>query len=467
MRSTRALVPLLPLILFTTACGDSGGASETGTGTTTDPGTGTASDTGDTDPTGGVAVGPTYWDDVAPIFFNRCVTCHQAGGVGPFVLDTYAEAKKWAPATAASVEARTMPPWLVTDDGTCGTFQDSKAVPQEEIDTIRAWVDAGTPEGTPRSDLQAPAPETLPDAVEFKTPKFSPAIQGGALAEFDEYRCFKVDTNLAADRFLTGYSVKPGTPAMIHHVLAITVDPGATGAGGKKNSEIIAALDAESPDRDGWPCFGAAGDGVNPGGIPVSWAPGQGVTSLPENIGFRVKKDDYLILQVHYNLVDPQLQGLEDQTSLQVRFADTVEREGFFNLPDDFLGSLFSGNPEQLEPGKPSVTYTFDHSLDYLPFLGAQTADLYGILPHMHQRGRKFRVELIEDGGAPQCATDVKAWDFNWQLFYFFDKPVPLTTKSKLRVTCEFDTQGATEPVLPGWGTQNEMCLAGLFIVPK
>ncbi len=470
MRSTRALGPLLPLILFTTACGDSSGANETGTGTgtgtgtATDPGTGTG---GDTDPTGGVAAGPTYWDDVAPIFFDNCVTCHQAGGIGPFVLDNYAEAKKWAPAAVTSVEERSMPPWLVTDDGSCGTFQDSKALSQAEIDTVRAWLDAGTPEGQPRSDLQAPAPESLTDAVEFKTPKFLPAIKGGDLAQFDEYRCFRVDTKLAADRFLTGYSVTPGTPAMIHHVLAITVDPEGAGEGGQKNKDIIAALDAESPDRDGWPCFGAAGDGVDPGGIPVSWAPGQGIISLPEGIGYRIKKEDYLILQVHYNLVDPKLAGIVDQTSLKIRFADTVEREGFFNLPDDFLGSLFSGNPDVLEPGKSAVTYTFDHKLDYLPFFGAQAADLYGVFPHMHQRGRKLRVELIEDGGAPQCAADVKAWDFNWQLFYFYDQPLPLTPKSTLRITCEYDTQSATEPVLPGWGTQNEMCLAGIFIVPK
>jgi hypothetical protein len=36
----------------------------------------------------------------------------------------------------------------------------------------------------------------------------------------------------------------------------------------------------------------------------------------------------------------------------------------------------------------------------------------------------------------------------------------------RLEVTCEFDTRGATGPVTPGWGTQNEMCLAGLYLVP-
>lgn len=467
MQYRPAFVPLFSLILVAACGGNGDGASATEAGST-GAGSGTeatAASTGD-DPTG-AAVGPTYWQDVAPIFFEHCVSCHQSGGIGPFVLDTYGEAKTWAVAAAASTTAKTMPPWLVTDDGSCGTFQDSRALTPAAIETIQAWVDAGAPEGEPRTDLAPPTPEVLGDAVTFKTPKFGPEIQGGDLAEFDEYRCFRVETGLSADRFITGSSVEPGTPAMIHHLLAIIVDPEDTGAGGQKNKDIIAALDADSPDRDGWPCFGAAGDGVNPRGIPVSWAPGQGVSELPPGVGYRVKQSDWMILQVHYNLVDPALKGTQDQTALNVRFVDSVEREGYFDLPDEFLTSLGSGTPAQLEPGKASVTYTFDYKFDYLPFLGAQSADLYGVFPHMHQRGRKLKVELIEDGGAPQCAADVQAWDFGWQLYYFYAEPLPLTPKSTLRITCDYDTQSAKTPVLPGWGTQNEMCLAGLFVVPN
>src|SRR5690606_29482673 len=58
----------------------------------------------------------TYWQDVAPIYFEHCVGCHREGGIGPFVLDDYPSAAGWASTSATAVENRVMPPWLVTDD---------------------------------------------------------------------------------------------------------------------------------------------------------------------------------------------------------------------------------------------------------------------------------------------------------------------------------------------------------------
>jgi hypothetical protein len=444
----------IPVFALVVACsGDDGEASATDA--TTDS------------TTAGEDAPLTYWQDIAPIYYARCVTCHQAGGIGPFRLDDYAEAEQWAGASASAVAARTMPPWLVTDDGSCGSFEGSRALAPAEIEAIETWAAAGAPEGEPRTDLALPEIEALADAVTYETPSFVPEAEGGDLAAFDEYRCFRVDTGITGDRFLTGYSVEPGVAEMIHHVLVVIVDPEAPGAGGVKNKDLIAALDAESPDRDGWPCFGAAGEGVQPRGIPVSWAPGQGVSALPEGTGYRISEDDWMIVQVHYNLTDDALAGVEDKTAVHVRYADSVEREGHFFLPDDLLNSLVLGDPVELAPGEPSVEYTFDFKLaEFLPYHGAQSGSLHGIFPHMHQYGRKLKVELVEGDAAPRCAADVQRWDFDWQLYYFYQQPLPLTLDSKLRITCDYDTRGATEPILPGWGTNNEMCLAGVFIVP-
>lgn len=409
----------------------------------------------------------TFWQDVAPIYFENCVGCHQEGSIAPFALDTYESARTFAEAAKAETQARTMPPWLVTDDGTCGEYHYSRALSQEQIDTIAAWVDGGAVEGEPRSNLQTPAIPALDSGMDVQTPSFVPEIQGGQLAEFDEYRCFLIDVPGDADTFLTGYDVLPGNPAMVHHVLGILVDPDFEVAPGITNRDVITQLDNESPDRDGWPCFGAAGDGTEERDVPITWAPGQGITEYPEGTGVRIRSTDLFVVQVHYNMAEEEVRGQSDQTTVRLRLEDSVAREGFFILPDLFIETIESSEPASLEPRQASVEYTWELDVGQAlaEFGLPNTVEVHGVFPHMHEYGRKLRVELIQ-GDESQCAADVQNWDFHWQLFYFYKTPFTITPETRMRVTCTYNTLDADEPVTPGWGTRNEMCLAGLFLVP-
>jgi Flp pilus assembly pilin Flp len=125
--------------------------------------------------------------------------------------------------------------------------------------------------------LTLPPQPTLDGAIDITTPMFAPVAQGGQEAEFDEYRCFAIDAPVTANSFLTGYAVTPGDASIVHHLITFVVDPQAAGQDGRTNGAIMQALDDESPDRLGWPCFGAAGDNVDVSGVPVTWAPGQGI----------------------------------------------------------------------------------------------------------------------------------------------------------------------------------------------
>jgi len=471
MHHVRPVLATLVLMLTAGCGGDNvstteGAGTSTGASSTGEVSTGEAPTSTDTDPTGG-AVAPTYWQDVAPIYFEKCGACHQADGIAPFVLTDYASAKLWAAPSASSVTARTMPPWLVRDDGTCGVFQDSKALAADEIAVIEAWAAGGAQEGTPREDLEVPVLDRLETGLDLATPSFVPEIVGGDLAPSDEYRCFLVDHEFTKDTFLTGFDVVPGNPKIVHHMLGIVVDPTVDQGGGKTNADVLAELDAMSPDRDGWPCFGAAGDGVEEAGIPVTWAPGMGVVHFPADTGYRIPAGSKFVIQVHYNLADPQVLGQPDKSTMRLELRDSVPVEGFFNLPDPFLDSLGEAMPDQLEPGQPAVKYTWELPIGlYLASIGFVETDLYGIFPHMHQRGRKMTIELV-DGDEARCAGDVQRWDFAWQLFYFYAVPLKITPSTSLRVTCEYNTVGDIEPVLPGWGTMNEMCLAGVYAVPR
>lgn len=369
---------------------------------------------------------------------------------------------------AKAMRNRTMPPWPMISDGSCGNYLNSPWLSELDIKTVENWLAAGTPEGTPRSDLITSPKAALIGGTPFKTPNFTPVPQGGSLAAHDEYRCFVLPTNFSHDQFVTGYEVSPGNKAMIHHVLVYSVDPSAQSDTSLTNGALMKKLDNESPDREGWPCFGSAGDGVAPKGVPVSWAPGQGATYFPENTGFRIRTSDQLIAQVHYNLVNPLLIGQSDQTQVSLALKDSVAREGFFILNDPFLGSLYNEVPDTLAPGRSSVDYTW--SLPMAEFTTASVTgklDLYGSMPHMHERGNKFSAQLVHANGTSECAADIQEWDFHWQHYYFYSKPFTVRASDVIKATCTFDTSADTVPVLPGWGTDNEMCLYGMFLVPQ
>ena len=98
---------------------------------------------------GGVCVDteepPTYWDDVQPLFAQYCGSCHTGGGSGGHDLGTnfddgsadsyYCPGKTKAECTIERINDGSMPIGGTVSD-------DDKA-------TIQAWVDAGTPLGTP------------------------------------------------------------------------------------------------------------------------------------------------------------------------------------------------------------------------------------------------------------------------------------------------------------------------------
>lgn len=456
---------------FAPACADEGNSTPDDTDSAVDAGADPSADAGT-----GTSEEVTYWKHMAPLFERHCLRCHQESGIGPVRLDLYAEAKKHAALIGHSTMARQMPPWDATSDGSCGEFQGSLALDDEQIALIAAWVQGGAKEGTP-GRVNVPALDQLPNASEYALPNYAPVAQGGVLAQNDDYHCFLIDTNVSAERFITGYDIVPGAQEIVHHVLVSVVDPQAPADGmlpaGTTNAQVMAELDAESPDEPGWSCFGQAGEGVRVRSLPVVWAPGQGVVRFPGDSGASVRPTDKLVVQVHYNLADPEQRGKTDATHVRFELAQHVENIAIFATPDALLESLFGPEPDTLEPGQASVRYSFTRTVEELELedsAGAIDAEqlaglkLWGAMPHMHQLGHKLQMRVQSDAAsAMTCAVDVQRWDFHWQRMYFYQQPWQLNADSQFEITCDFDTRPAQMPVMPGWGTSNEMCLTTLF----
>jgi hypothetical protein len=360
-----------------------------------------------------------------------------------------------------------MPPYLITHDGSCGQFEDSDALAPAQIDTLQDWAAGKMKEGT-KVTLTPPRPPALEGGREYQTPAITPVAVGTPLALYDEYRCFPLETGLDRDQFITAHQVVPGKPEIVHHLIGYLVDPGRRTRSGKTNGEIMAALDAADPDRVGWSCFGGAGDGLEEDSSPILWAPGTGTVYYPDNLGVKQRATDKLIVQIHYNLADEKNKGLSDSTTVKIRYADSVAREAFFITPDGFLETLFTKKqPDVLLPGMASVPYTWKKSMAEMGLGMAPPLEVIAIGPHMHQRGRSSELRFLGGGspGGDECMARVEDWNFHWQRPYYYKTPRPLlTSDSQIQLTCQYDTSQDTHPVLPGWGTRNEMCLDSLMV---
>ena len=439
--------------------GTGGGAS--GSGSSTPP---TDPDVVSSDPNAASADAPTYYRDVLPVFAQKCVGCHQEGGIAPFALDDYEAARARGTQIADYTENRVMPPYGIQPGGACGSFDESRMLTPDQIALIGAWGRGDRAEGTPASVALPPLP-ALDGATDFALPNFTPQVDGSEIALFDEYRCFLVDPNATELAFVTGYDVLPGAPAIVHHVLAFIVDPNAPSRDGRSNAEVMQALhDTDpNPEREGWSCFGAAGEGVDVESSPVAWGPGQGVIEYPGNIGVPLAPGRQIVVQVHYNLADASNIGLSDQTRLRLRLQPSVPRAAAFALEDPLLDSLYDGQPTTLEPGQSSVKYVWERSGADIGVPPGAELGLVAIMPHMHALGHKYTFE-VDNGNGYECQGQIDRWDFNWQHMYQYTQPLTFNANTRVRVTCDFDTLGATEPVTPGWGTRNEMCLATMML---
>ncbi len=466
---TRRSLPLAVFVALTVCSfvGCSPG-NEVSSATATEGSSGSDSDAdSDESETGVDPTVPTYYGDVLPIFAAACQNCHHSGGIAPFVTDRYDEVVAWGPAIAAAVEARTMPPFLVDNSGVCQTFEHARWLADDEVATIQAWVEADMPEGVRPDQLpQPPQPEALMGAqiVELNTPSYTPKAKGTPDALYDDYRCFPVEIGGDTTQFLQGFEVVPGNDAIVHHAVGFKVDPGRTVIGELTNAGIMELLDGQD-DEPGWECFGAAGENVLVDGVPLTWAPGVSAINYPEGTGIRFEPGEIMVVQMHYYLANAD--G-EDSTKVRLSMADSVEREGYLGIYDALLFSMFSGSPTTLEPGQPDVLFSWETSLSsFFGDLGqASEYEVMGILPHMHRLGQRMQVNYEVDGDEA-CGAYIPNWDFDWQQVFFYETPPVLKPNDRIHVTCEWNTEGVANPVTPGFGSDNEMCLIGVYVAPK
>lgn len=427
----------------------------------------------------------TWYQDVAPILAQHCMSCHRSGGVAPFSLEDYEVAAANAPRLLEAVEAGLMPPWDAVAAPDCAPPREWKHDPRlsdAQIAVLRDWITDGTPVGTV-ADLPHPPGDTLRNPTHMMTP----VVPFTTTGDHDQFVCFVLDPATSADRWLTGFEVIPGNPKVVHHVLVFGVTP-------------AAATAARDADLIGKPIPDCAGVFTDPAtGAPLTyligaWTPGSQPLDTGD-LGLAVPAGGAFLLQMHYHPGGAPTNG-PDATALKVRLDDHPPSSSYLlggwgnagAAPALLPGPNDRGAPEFRIPA--NVAEHTETMRFVVPGTASDRARALFAYPHMHYIGTKMSVTIERSRppvGVPsrECLVNVSQWDFDWQRHYEYDAPVaelPLVRGGDvIEVTCTFDNTlanpfvrrmleelGLQEPIEVTLGEQSldEMCLGMFGLVP-
>ena len=409
----------------------------------------------------------TYHQDVEPLLAAHCETCHTQGGIAPFSLGTFAQAKAMAASISAAVTQKTMPPWPPA--GTCNSYQHDRSLTDAEIGKLQAWALEGAPEGDATSAPAAltPAPSGLSRVDQTLA---MPVTYTPQPHQTDDYRCFLVPWGGEVKKYITGFTAHPGNARIVHHVIAYLVPA----ADAQQYKDLAAAGGTQ-----GYPCFGGPGGDGFPGWVGA-WAPGSVGGDFPAQTGIEINPGDQIVLQVHYNMLNGP--GQTDQTHIDLKLDDAVTRvASVLPFADP---SWLNKKTMDIAANDPAASHSFSYDVTpYMDYLtrGAVPSGhpfrVYSAGAHMHLHGHREVLSIERADGGEDCMLDVPAWNFHWQGSYDFSEPLIVNPGDKLSVSCTWDNTAANQPVVDGvqqtprdlnWGegTTDEMCL-GIFYVTR
>lgn len=450
---------------------------------------------GGSDPLG-TAAAPTWHAEVAPIVALHCQGCHQEGGIAPFSLQSYEQAKMWSKALPGVVAVGQMPPFLAAETDDCKprfAFKDDLRLSADKLAVLDAWAAAGAPEGDPLTAAPLPTPPALElDDADVTVTIPSPiTVEGGS----DQFICFSLAPDLAplaptgpeaavlGERVLVdAVQVHPGNAAIVHHVLVYTDAEGES-----------AAL---AGDQGYYDCFG--GPGLSAPSLVMAWAPGSTPIQAPEGVALAIPSTGRLVMQVHYHPVGaPQT---DSATSLQLRKYDA-------GIPDYIASMTLMGNSRGtsasgmgLQPGPndgaeaefkiPAGAQNHTETMRLTVPADGPPNYIWAVGTHMHYVGTDMRIGITRanPGSEPadECLLQTPNWDFNWQRGYLYDVPIAQAPTARggdtINLRCTYDNsmqnpfvaqalqqQGLAEPrdVLLGEATLDEMCLGVFGIAQK
>lgn len=359
-----------------------------------------------------MAQSPTWNQDIAPIVFEHCSSCHHQGGLAPFSLVNYTDAYQNINDIATDVGERKMPPW--PPQPSYSHFVGERALTYQQVNAIEDWINAGAPEGT-GTPPTPPSFNSVSMMSVIDTTIALPAYQ--IQGSIDEYRTFVVHSGLDSDKFINQIEFMVGNNAVVHHIL-IYQDPTNTswnydqndpGPGYTSNGTTVASPYAT---------------------LITGWAPGVPIEILPSNFGIKVPAGSDFVVEFHYA---PGHQGEIDSSKINLHYCTSnvnvrqvvVSPVLYYQFPSLVNGPLFIP-ANSVNTFTERAKFTLDKSL-------------ISVGPHMHLIGTSIKSFFVDGAGDTTHLINIPRWDFHWQGFYTFQHIIKLPANTYLYAQATYD----------------------------
>lgn len=383
----------------------------------------------------------TFYRDVLPILQKSCQECHRPGEVGPMPLMTYEQTKKAASRIGEALTLGKMPPWFA--DPAVNHFANDRTLPRGEVETIQRWIESGTAAGDPKD---APPPSVFTEGWQIGQPDLVLELPNAYQVPAHglvEYQFVVLPLNFTEDRWVQAFEVRPGNPAVVHHITAVMRGPGSRWL-------------AEVPPGTFRP---KRGDTVDPTGLGMSagslgaYTPGQPPVTYKPGRAMLVKAGSDLVLEMHYT---PNGKPAADRSRVGFIFAR--------QRPAEMVRRFTVVNTRfEIPPGMASVRVDASTTIK-------TDMKLVALHPHMHLRGKAAEVSAALPNG--ETRTLLKArYDPMWQLRYVLADELELKYGTRLDASWWFDNSrhryNPDPTATVRWGDQNweEMALMGFEVV--
>jgi hypothetical protein len=317
-------------------------------------------------------------------------------------LRTYEDVRPWVRSIKMRVETRQMPPWHVDRNVGIQEFKEDRSLPEKDIQTIVAWVDAGAPRGNaadmpPQRQFGDDDAWAIgkPDLV-VRFPKYKVPVAGP-----DLFPNLVAATGLTEDRYIKAIETRPvglNSRRVVHHAVTFMLD--------------------QMPDA---PKGVAADAAIADGQLIVEYASGKAPEIYPDNSGILLKAGSGLLMQNHLHSVGEEIDS-------EVEVGVLLYPAG--QVPKNIRYSTHHGDPtpnplDSLDIPAGAVARVDGYTLH------AKPGKIIAWQPHMHIRGKYQCLELIYPGNPSNVmkreTINCANWDYNWHSVYNYkDDVAPL-----------------------------------------